>query len=422
MMFTKKIDRAFQWAGEKMGGEAKTTHSDEFMMLETEMKLRADGMDRLKKSSDVYSRWISRRCDTLEDKERASPAAVFGRVMAAHGDDFEPDSEFGTGLAQIGRANERIAELNEAYATTVSAVWADHVEREVSLMKEYTAARKKLENRRLALDASSAKLQKARRDDFKVEDEVRTCKAKFEESSEDVLRRMQDVKDAEPDSVGALASLLDAELEYHERAAEELRRVRQQWAGVASVTPHIAASPQQSYSPPRQSRRNSLLGRNNTARSWQEPQHDSVYEEAEPAPARIAIRSHAAASSRAAPPPPPQPPRPQVSRAMTYDSRPPALTTRGSLTPLARVATDSGSYSRQGREEDVFADDASTSASGSSDMGDRSSSPATSYGSLSRRSSVIGKKAPPPPPPNRAKKPAPPPPMPRRLSGATAGY
>jgi len=44
MNFTKKIDRAFQWAGEKMGQEAKTSHSDDFKMLESEMALRHDGM------------------------------------------------------------------------------------------------------------------------------------------------------------------------------------------------------------------------------------------------------------------------------------------------------------------------------------------------------------------------------------------
>jgi hypothetical protein len=43
MHITKKIDRAFQWAGEKMGGEAKTTMSEEFKMLELEMALRFDG-------------------------------------------------------------------------------------------------------------------------------------------------------------------------------------------------------------------------------------------------------------------------------------------------------------------------------------------------------------------------------------------
>lgn len=43
MHITKKIDRAFQWAGEKMGGEAKTTMSEDFKMLELEMALRFDG-------------------------------------------------------------------------------------------------------------------------------------------------------------------------------------------------------------------------------------------------------------------------------------------------------------------------------------------------------------------------------------------
>lgn len=43
MNFTKKFDRAFQWAGEKMGSEARTNMSDDFKSLETEMALRFDG-------------------------------------------------------------------------------------------------------------------------------------------------------------------------------------------------------------------------------------------------------------------------------------------------------------------------------------------------------------------------------------------
>lgn len=47
MNLTKKFDRAFQWAGEKMGGEAKTNLGDDFKMLEMEMALRFDGKFRL---------------------------------------------------------------------------------------------------------------------------------------------------------------------------------------------------------------------------------------------------------------------------------------------------------------------------------------------------------------------------------------
>ena len=44
MHLTKKFDRAFQWAGEKMGSEARTSQTDEFVALEAEMGLRHQGM------------------------------------------------------------------------------------------------------------------------------------------------------------------------------------------------------------------------------------------------------------------------------------------------------------------------------------------------------------------------------------------
>lgn len=39
----KRLDRLKQWAGEKMGGEIKTTLSDDFKAMESEMQLRQDG-------------------------------------------------------------------------------------------------------------------------------------------------------------------------------------------------------------------------------------------------------------------------------------------------------------------------------------------------------------------------------------------
>ncbi len=44
MHVNKKFDRFKQWAGEKMGGEAKTNTSDDFKALEAEMNLRHEGM------------------------------------------------------------------------------------------------------------------------------------------------------------------------------------------------------------------------------------------------------------------------------------------------------------------------------------------------------------------------------------------
>jgi hypothetical protein len=44
MNINKKLDRVKQWAGEKMGQEAKTNVSEEFKALEMEMSLRHEGM------------------------------------------------------------------------------------------------------------------------------------------------------------------------------------------------------------------------------------------------------------------------------------------------------------------------------------------------------------------------------------------
>lgn len=96
-------------------------------------------------------------------------------------------------------------------------------------MKEYQVARKKLEQRRLAYDTSLAKMQKAKKEDFRVEEELRSQKAKYEEASDDVYRRMQDIKESEVESVVDLGAFLDAELAYYDRARDALLELKSSW-------------------------------------------------------------------------------------------------------------------------------------------------------------------------------------------------
>jgi hypothetical protein len=75
-------------------------------------------------------------------------------------------------------------------------------------------------------------MQKAKREDFRVEEELRTQKIKYEEANDDVLRRMQDIRDSEPENVMDLGTFLDAQLEYHERCREALLQLKKDWPGV----------------------------------------------------------------------------------------------------------------------------------------------------------------------------------------------
>lgn len=54
-------------------------------------------MEKLQKSTTVYVKSLSKR-NEIEDKEKILPVAYLGQTMINHGEDFEPDSEFGNCL------------------------------------------------------------------------------------------------------------------------------------------------------------------------------------------------------------------------------------------------------------------------------------------------------------------------------------
>ncbi|KAH8727711.1 hypothetical protein GQ44DRAFT_786402 [Phaeosphaeriaceae sp. PMI808] len=347
MNINKKFDRLKQWTNEKMGAEARTGLSDDFKALELEMNLRHEGMDKMQKSMTSYVKSLSKRAEG-DDREKQLPGGHLGSSMVTHGEDFEPDSEFGNCLSSLGRANERLARVQETYVASATTSWLEGLERSLVQMKEYQAARKKLETRRLAYDTSLAKMQKTKKEDFRMEEELRAQKAKYEETSEDVYRRMQDIKEAEVDLVQDLTSFLEAELSYYDRCREVLINVKREWPAKTTTTnaPRLARS------------------RSNTAHGYAD-RFNAVEEEPEPEPPRITIPK---LSSRSRSPgqetssPGGSTLRPSLSRTSTYEGanghRDDSPARR-----LARVPTDSSVISagrgglRPVRQTNAFADE-----------------------------------------------------------------
>lgn len=86
---------------------------------------------------NAYVKWLGRRGDMFEDKEKGLPVGYLGRTMTSHGEEFELDSEYGNCLVAMGRANERIAGFQEHYIADATATWLESLERSVTMMKEY---------------------------------------------------------------------------------------------------------------------------------------------------------------------------------------------------------------------------------------------------------------------------------------------
>lgn len=415
MNINKKFDRFKQWTNEKMGAEARTGLSDEFKALELEMNLRHEGMDKMQRSMAIYVKSLSKRAEG-DDREKQLPGGHLGSSMVTHGEDFEPDSEFGNCLSSLGRANERLARLQETYVASATTTWLEGLERSLVQMKEYQAARKKLEQRRLAYDTSLAKMQKSKKEDFRMEEELRAQKAKYEETSDEVFRRMQDIKEGEVELVQDLTAFLEAELSYYDRCRELLMNVKREWPARETTAP---------LRPTR--------SRSNTAHGYAD-RFNPVEEEPEPELPRITIPKLSSRNRSPAGESPPRnlPIRPSLSRTSTYDSSS-GHRDDSPARRLARVPTDSSTVSagrsslRPVRNANAFADEYEEDYGGSNGhRRDRSppSPAASSQGSgsvMSRAASwsqtdlgSTGKKGPPPPPPSRAKKPPPPPPPMKR--------
>lgn len=93
-------------------------------------------MERLLKSMNIYTRWLSRHCDALEDRNRSMPLAHLGRTMSAHAAELA-DTDYSRRLAAMGNANEQLAELQTTYLDCANATWQQHLERNIAMMKEY---------------------------------------------------------------------------------------------------------------------------------------------------------------------------------------------------------------------------------------------------------------------------------------------
>lgn len=271
-------------------------------------------------------------------------------------------------------------------------------------------ARKKLEQRRLAYDTSLSKMQKAKKEDFRIEEELRSQKAKYEEANEDVYRRMEDIREAEIESVADLTAFLEAELAYYDSCREILLQLKREWPAASAYVTNL---PQRNSA--KVTNRSAANGRkparsrSNTTHSYSD-RFDVVEEE--PAP-KVQIGSISSVRES---------PRPMYHRSVTADdsvSRARDYSPTPSSNRLSRVPTEpTGMLARAALRPVAANRGADLDDDGS--IHSRSDSPTASLGRIPSRNtswstdaSTGGKKAPPPPPPSRSKKPPPPPPMKR---------
>ncbi len=138
----------------------------------------------------------------------------------------------GKSLISYGRAKSRVAAIQETYAVHLMEAFINHLNRSLVELEEYSGLRKKLDSRRLALDAAISKAEKTykkEKDKKEAQDELEKAQLRYEKVCEDVQFRMDTIKANEAVHLEELTSLLDSETKFVEEYLSILKGIRAEW-------------------------------------------------------------------------------------------------------------------------------------------------------------------------------------------------
>ncbi|KAI5991256.1 hypothetical protein EDD15DRAFT_2369190 [Pisolithus albus] len=243
-MASKQLGKLRQWAGEKISSRDKSVVVDEFKELEHDIELRKQGISRLQAAAQMYRHVLSKKkaLPVSGETSKLMPIDALGIVMVSHGEEFGEDSAFGSSLVKLGRAQCKIAMLQEAFALTLKDTFLLSCERFLQDIKDYEHQRKKLESRRSSYDAAISKLEKIKnskkekeKERREAEDELQRCRLQFEETSEDVRSRMYGIQENETQQLHELTMFLDVQLNFAKQCVEVLHDVQDNWCDDTST-------------------------------------------------------------------------------------------------------------------------------------------------------------------------------------------
>ncbi|WVF69151.1 hypothetical protein IAT40_003926 [Kwoniella sp. CBS 6097] len=235
----KQLGKVTQWTSEKVFSGEKTQLSSEFTDFEKEIDVRRTGIERLHATSLPFFNQLTKAKPTADPypppgsgKDKISYTEALGLVMIDYGDEL--GGEYGDGLSKYGRARCRLAAAQEDFSQRLGDNYIAGMEAALAAVNDYKGLRKKLDSRRLALDAAISKAQNSKKDQYALEEEVNTAKQRFEEVEEETQQRMFAIQETEERQFAELADLLEAELEYHAKCREILDDLKSSWGSSGS--------------------------------------------------------------------------------------------------------------------------------------------------------------------------------------------
>ncbi|CAG8728382.1 9486_t:CDS:2, partial [Racocetra persica] len=232
----KKIGKLKQWANEKVGASQKTQTTDEFQELQHRTEARHSGVDKLIFVTSSYLKAMSKKVASIDEKTKALPIESLGIAMRVYGEELGSDSSYGAALVKLGTANEKVASCQLEHASKVREEFLESLDASIEELKQYQQMNRKLESRRLNYDAKLNKMQKSKKEKPELEEEMRAAKEKYENTKEELHKKMITINESEDQYIQELTVLLDSQLEYFKSSYEILSNLKKDWVQSSSTT------------------------------------------------------------------------------------------------------------------------------------------------------------------------------------------
>ncbi|KAI3643428.1 hypothetical protein MP228_012983 [Amoeboaphelidium protococcarum] len=227
----KNFGKLNQLVGEKFAGASKHETSQEFKELEARTEARKDAIEAILEASNAYMKTLEKKKETaLEKGAKQLPVENLGGAMIDHGSDLPEESEYGKALLKVGEAENMVGKIQQEFAATGRECFVARLEEYMQEVKTYKHLKSKLENRRLDYDAKVNRLQKSKKENPNLDEEMRAAQLKYEETLQELETLMISLNDKEQNQLDGLIQFLDAQYEYHQKAVDLLGECKRKLA------------------------------------------------------------------------------------------------------------------------------------------------------------------------------------------------
>ncbi|KAM3857314.1 endophilin-A1-like isoform 1-T1 [Diretmus argenteus] len=250
----KQFHKATQKVSEKVGGAEGTKLDDDFKEMEKKVDTTSRAvLDIMTKTTEYLqpnpaSRARLSMISTMSkirggEKGPGYPQAetVLGDAMQKFGRELGEESCFGLALIDAGEAMRELGEVKDALDMEVKQNLIDPLQNLYDKdLKEIQHHLKKMEGRRLDFDYKKKRMGKVQ------DDEIKQALEKFDESKEIAEQSMFNLLESDIEQVSQLAALVQAQLEYHSRAAEILQQLSSK---MEDRIKEASSNPRKEYTP-----------------------------------------------------------------------------------------------------------------------------------------------------------------------------